>query len=85
MKLLTGVAPAGRSQSFGSIKRVDEVNLLIFQLSLWPLFCQFQSYGLSRGEKRPFSMRETTFCYLRYSLPLFLYYTDVAAYEWNEK
>ena len=26
MKLLTGVAPAGRSQSFGSLKRVDEVN-----------------------------------------------------------
>ena len=26
MKLLTDVAPAGRSQSFGSIKRVDEVN-----------------------------------------------------------
>ena len=28
MKLLTDVAPAGRSQSFGSIKRVDEVKLL---------------------------------------------------------
>ena len=28
MKLLTGVAPAGRSQSFGSLKRVDEVNNL---------------------------------------------------------
>ena len=28
MKFLTGVAPAGRSQSFGSLKRVDEVNNL---------------------------------------------------------